>query len=515
MIDRRVDFSQSGKLWIVLADLVIILYVVWQLSNSIAAGSFRPVLLLGAAFAAFFIGGKIANDWRSGVYFFFVWLLFEDLIRKYTGNNMYVYFGKDVLIGVTYLSLLAERTRRNTVLFPAPFKFGLGMFFLLVLAQVFNPLSPSIFFGLLGLKLYFYYIPLMFVGYAMLRTVSDLRRFLVLSMVLASVVSVVGILQTVIGMDFLNPRGMSDIDELGHGVRATSTGLVVARPPGVFVSDGRFEGYLLIVFILGLGAAGFLLLRSFRGRKVVFPAVGLVAVALIVAGGRTAFVLAAASALVLPAGMIWGSPPRLGEGYRLLKAIRRAFVFVALALGLGVMIFPGSVGAHLAYYRETLMPGSEQSQTADRTWTYPAQQLMYAFDDPAWAMGHGTGTASLGTQYVSRILDVHASLPVVENGFGTLILEVGILGPILWLIWATSLVWACIKVALRLKGTWAFPLALSITWFAFLQILPMTWGSMAAYQNFVGNAYLWLAVGFLFRLPGLVAEEQFNSAASQ
>ena len=507
MIDRRVDISQSGKLWILLAGFAIILYVLWQLSNSIAAGSPKFALLVGASFVAFFVAGRIANDWRSGVALFFVWLIFEDLIRKYMGNNMYIYFAKDALIAVTYISLLSARLRPGTVFFRVPFRYALSLFFILGVAQVFNPHSPSIFYGVLGLKLYFYYVPLMFVGYAMLRNEHDLRRFLILSMVLAAVVSLVGILQTIVGMDFLNPHGGEAIDELAHGVRVTSTGLLVARPPSVFVSDGRFDAYLIVVFILGLGTAGFLLLRSGRGRILVFPALGLVALAAALCGGRGAFVYVVASALVLPAGMLWGARWGEGQGYRLIKAIRRSFIFVALSVGLAVVIFPDVIGAHWDYYRETLMPGSEYSQTEGRAWSYPLQQLQAALSEPDWVTGSGIGTRSLGVQYVSRILEVPATGMGVESGYGDLVEEFGILGPILWLMWTISLISAACRVVVRLRGTWGFPSALSILWFAFILLFPMTWGGLVQYQNFITSAYFWLMLGILFRLPDLVKQD--------
>ena len=65
MIDRRVDISQSGKVWMVLAGLTVLLYVLWQLSNSIVAGSLRSAILLGAVFVAFFVAARIAGDWRQ------------------------------------------------------------------------------------------------------------------------------------------------------------------------------------------------------------------------------------------------------------------------------------------------------------------------------------------------------------------------------------------------------------------------------------------------------------------
>ena len=55
-----------------------------------------------------------------------------------------------------------------------------------------------------------------------------------------------------------------------------------------------------------------------------------------------------------------------------------------------------------------------------------------ALDNPHWVIGNGTGTASLGTQYVDRLVG-ERPLYGVEEGFGTMILEMGILAPFLWI----------------------------------------------------------------------------------
>src|SRR5438445_9773362 len=39
----------------------------------------------------------ILKDWRKGVYAFVAWIAVEDLIRKYLGNDMIIYFAKDFL----------------------------------------------------------------------------------------------------------------------------------------------------------------------------------------------------------------------------------------------------------------------------------------------------------------------------------------------------------------------------------------------------------------------------------
>jgi hypothetical protein len=308
-------------------------------------------------------------------------------------------------------------------------------------------------------------------------------------------------------VDFLNPYSGADIEELSHVVKVTQSGFFVERPTSVFVSDGRFAQYLILAFILGLGTAGYLQLRRSGGRKITLPAVALLAVAAVISGSRGAFVWVAASALVLSAAMLWGAPPRLGEGYRLMKAIRRSFIFVALAIALAVTLFPDVVGARWAYYRETLSPSSPDFEAGARGWNYPAGELLKAFDDRDWPIGHGIGTSSLGGQYVKRIMEAPPTNIAVENGFGSMVLELGILGPILWLAWSLSLIFSAWKVARKLKGTWAFPMASSVLWFTFFLLLALTWGGIGGYENFVLNAYFWLLVGILFRLPALVEPE--------
>jgi hypothetical protein len=508
IIDHPISIRSNGKLWIALAGLVFSVFALLQLSNSIAAGSYRASLLLGSVFVGFFLVGRIAGDWRSGVYFFICWLLAEDLVRKYMGNNMYIYLGKDLLAAVTYVSFLAASARRETILFRPPFRHALGLFVILGFVQVFNPLSPSIFYGLLGLKLYFYYIPLMFLGYAMLRDENDLHRLMSVTMGLAGTIALIGIIQSIVGVDFLNPHSGADIEQLSHVVRFTSTGIHVPRPTSVFVSDGRFGQYLILAFILGLGTAGYQLPRKSRAGWITLPTLALLAVAALMSGSRGAFAWVAISALVLSGGMLWGAPARLGHGGGLVKVVRRGFVCVALALALGATLFPDVMGAPWALYRETLSPGSPQFEAGNRAWDYPENELLKALSDPHSIVGHGIGTSSLGGQYVTRILDVPSSDLAVENGFGTMVLELGVLGPILWLAWSLTLQFSALNVLREMKGTWAFSLALAIAWFAFVLLFAITWGGIGGFENFVLNAYFWLMVGVLFRLPGLVSQAE-------
>src|SRR5581483_10211088 len=141
-----------------------------------------------------------------------------------------------------------------------------------------------------------------------------------------------------------------------------------------------------------------------------------------------------------------------------------------------------------------LNPFSSASALQYRAFTYPFQNLKTAFDDENWLFGNGTGTASLGLQYVAMLLHSPYRGKWTESGWGEMILEMGILSPVLWVIWSSTLLWCCWKVVRSLRQAAVFPLAFAITWFAFTLLLPMSYGGLSAFQNYVNNAFLWLLI---------------------
>ncbi len=467
----------------------------------------RTLEFAALGFAALWVAITILRNWRLGFYMFLVWVLFEDLVRKYLGNNMAIYFGKDILVGLVFLSLFVEVRKGHVKLFRPPFLLFLYLFLFLGVLEIFNPNSPSILYGLMGFKLYFYYMPLMFVGYALIRNDEDLRKFLVINLGLAGVIGVIGIIQAILGHSFLNPANLApELRDLGELDRFTPlTNQLVSIPSSVFVSAGRYSLYLVLVFTLAVGTAGYLLLHSTKYRKIVFLVLGIIVVATLFCGSRGAVLYVAASSLVLTAVLLWGAPWRWQQAHRMIKAIRRVFIVSALGLTAILLIFPEQAAPRIAFYVETLNPNSSAYEVNTRTWNYPMAGLVAAMDQPHWLIGNGIGTASLGGQYVAKILHQPQIAVWVEEGYGQMILEMGFLGPLLWLLWTAALLFYSWRVVRRLRQTRFFPIAFAIFWYAFLLLYPFTYGGLAPYQNFVDNAYLWLIVGVLYKLPVLYA----------
>lgn len=475
----------------------------YEAAGFILAGDMAGLVYVGLAFvlAAFVIA--MLNNWRRGLYIFFAWLLFEDFARKYLGNNMAIYFAKDFLVGIVYLSFFLAWRRKEIQTFRPPFLIPVLMLVWLGFMQVFNPASPHILYGILGMKLFFYYVPLIFVGYSLFDSELELRRFFTMALILMSLIASLGIAQAIIGPTFLNPSTIQeDIRELSTLYRvAPISGISVYRPTSVFVSTGRFVDMLDVAWLIGLGFLGYTLLRYVKGRKLAFVAVTLLAAGIVLATSRGAFVWGLIGSLIMVTAFIWGAPWRQGEIVRVLRTIFRVGLGIVLALTLLLITFPEALLGRLAVYSETLSPDSPSSEFVHRARDYPLKNFLGAFDFDRWPYGYGIGTTSLGTQYVQKFVGTRPLGLGVESGFGALVLELGILGLAFWLIMTVAILSGAWKIVKQVRGSPWFPIAFGILWYAFLMLCPFMVGGIQVYEDFVMNAFFWFLLGVLYRLP--------------
>lgn len=477
----------------------------WLLALSILEGTYSYLLAPVVVAGMLVIVSQTMKDWRTGVFCFLGWMLFEDLVRKHAGNNMVIYFAKDALLGVCCLSFYAARGPKRLFQTRSAFAFPFFLFCFWSILEVFNPRSPSLWYGLLGLKLYFGYVPLFVLGYALLKNESDLRRFLSFNMIIAVVIAVFGVIQGVTGETLLSPAELApDIRLLGSLVRtAPLTGETFLRPPSVFVSDSRFGGYVLLAFLLGLGATGYFFLRKMRERKWLVVAMALIMAGILMSAVRSALMWAIISLAVF---VLAFAPEVRTKGARL-RRITTALSATAIVSLLAVIFlsayYPEALDSRVAFYRQTLTPSSSSFELRHRLWDYPTSELLTTFTFPNWPLGYGTGTSSLGAQYVTRILGAAPTGIGVESGYGNLILEMGIPGLMLWLAWSSTLLVAEWKVVRQLRGTALFPLGFVIFWFNFIVLVPDMLGGIGL-ENYITSAFLFLLAGILFSLPVLV-----------
>jgi hypothetical protein len=334
---------------------------------------------------------------------------------------------------------------------------------------------------------------------------ENLHRFLSYFCALILIVAGLGLVQSIVGPTFLNPQNLQeDIRDLSTLYRAAPiSGVMAYRPTSVFVSAGRFQDFLVAAWIVSLGFAEYLILRTKRGRTPAFTTIAVVAAASVMSTSRGVFMWNTGITMLVAAGFLWGAPWRQREALRVVRAIQRTCVLIGIAVIVLLTIFPEALGSRSAIYSETLMPNSPASELVNRTQVYPIKQLELAFEHPRWPYGYGLGTCGLGVQYVVRIMGARPMFIAVESGFGNLVVELGILGLIFWVTLAGAIAISRWKAVVALRAKPWFPLAFAIWLYAVLLLFllfPMMFTGNSSYQDFVLNSSLWLLLGVLYRL---------------
>ena len=475
----------------------------FPIANSIAAGDDQLLaLILVAGFGSWVIVFVLGN-WRHGVLLLFVWIVFEDLIRKSLGNSMMVYAAKDVMAVAVYVSFLLSQRRAGEPRLKNPLRVPLLAFVAWVILSTFNPAIDNFAVPILGMRMTLFYVPLLYIGYAFFRNDAELRRFLMVIAGVAGIVALMGVLQSFLGLNFLNPADAPNL-RLYLTRYSPEAGLAVPRPNATFVDSGRFSIYMFISVFVGLGLIGYLYsLSRLENRRMIRWALTFWAatvVGLILSGGRAAILFTLLSIPMCLLALNWNRRHARAQGRRF--PILQVAVVAALFLFLVVGIMPERFVAVYSFLSDTIDPTSEFSEFESRPASY-WRDTVRAFSLGGW-LGHGTGSASLGRQYLSEFLSseqVFRYRTQVEGGYASVLWEWGVVGLILWIWWTAALMVVLFNRVRRLRGTRFFWLAVSVSICLFMLLFPIFYMGMPVYQNYVTQAMLWFAAGLVLRLP--------------
>jgi hypothetical protein len=143
--------------------LVVCVWLAGQIRRKIGIVDLKLLAFLALGIAGFSTALIILRDWRLGFYFFMVWLLFDFRFRKFRCNIMALLFDTDIIADLTFISLCVDVRGGKKKLFSPPFLLSLLLLIWLAVIQVFNTNSPHVLYGVLGMKVYFFYIPLLYV----------------------------------------------------------------------------------------------------------------------------------------------------------------------------------------------------------------------------------------------------------------------------------------------------------------------------------------------------------------
>ena len=429
------------------------------------------------------------RHWRATLGLLLVWLMVEDLFRTLAGNDLRVYFAKDIVYVVLLVGLFLDPGfRRRWQEATGATRFALYVLVSWAIIMSVPSGASDWRLPLVGLRLDFMYAPLVVAGFAVGSSRRELRRWLLIAAVIAAAVSLIGIIQATIGPSFLSPGQETPglRDELFRFIGSTT----VYRPTATFVDAGRFASLTVVGLAVSLAAVT---LTRGRRRLLAMVCVAANGGGVWVSGGRAGLIIALALLLFA------ATAGPLAEG-RL--AVSRALMIVAsviVASSLLIALIPGVIGARFEWYKQTLDPRSPNNEWTQRVDAYVTNttgglQIGGLF-------GRGTGTESLGKQYLSGDPNLYEGRYLVEGGYAALAVEWGVIGVTLWLVWSFAWItrqWGSVNSARGHRSAAAGFILFG--WMLFFLFFGFVSG-LQAFQNFVANAYFWLLSGLVFALP--------------
>jgi hypothetical protein len=448
------------------------------LAPLIAAGAALPVAALLILGLATLIG---LQSWRLSVFLVLAYLPVEGLlwVALYP-HTAPAALAKDFLFVIpAYIGFFywCMKSKRNFV-FPGFPLLAVVLLAGLVIVEIFNPLLDSLLMGLVGAKVWLFYIPMAFLGYHLVRNRSDLDRLLKVMCLVAIIPAVVGIAEAVLyytgHSSFVYSLYGSAASAATQGFAAISVGGAgFRRVPSTFSFVAQY--YIFMTSMVAFGYAWWRraptgsIIRHFR---LAIWLLFLVAALTSGARGALAFIPLLLVAILLIDG-------RLGF----------SSIGVLVALGAGLALMVGLVGASATGTVSDLITNARvQLHSVFITGLREASHHIF--------LGSGTGSDTNAARYVSGSFS--ASGGWQESYLAKSILELGIVGLALVGAIFGSIIVRGLRIRRRLRDPGLITMASAILG---LMIWGIAYTVKAQYLDFDPlNMYFWLFTGVLFKL---------------
>jgi hypothetical protein len=466
--------------------------------------SFTGVQLVGVGLFAALTAWMAATKhvlWALGALLLYIGLL--DGVLKLKAANELPTIGRDVLL-YAVVAGMAARAKLAGKRFTLPVFGGWAIAWTaLVIVELANPLGGNLAHSIASTRQHIEFVPLLFVGYYVLREERHLRLFLGLLLTVAALNGAVGAYQSTMSPEQLAGWGKGYynlINGIGSAPRTAegADGKKRVRPPGLG-SDMGFAGILGATAIPG--GLALLLLPRRRFRYTLLIGVGLVgAVAgLLTSQSRSALVSAAVMVIAF-----LGLTAIAGQAKKSFVALLAVGV-----VGIGAVYAVSSHDSNAFYRYKSIAPTKAVSTTLDSresTWSLIPK---YASEVP-----FGAGLGSVGP--AAGFLDDLQVKYNAESQFTFLIVELGVPGLLIFLCFQASIVLATLTGLRRVDGRIAVLLAaVAAPLFGYM----VNWLVGVNTVSSPNAPYMWLAAGligwWLVAMPRQALERRRQDSIAQ
>ncbi len=437
----------------------------------------------------------LTDRWRWPVYALLVYLPVSGIaiLAAYPGrtDRAIAILAKDFVFVIPAYALFAGYCllhRKRPWFRGAPLVL-IGLLALIVVIQAFNPDLPNHLVGLIGMKVWLFYIPLFFLGYHLVRNRDHLFKVLALMSLVAILPAVIGLVEVIL---YYTGHAQTVYDAYGASAAPATQNFTTfilsgrlhdpARPQHLLVllpvlplrsSDGR----RLVRLVAGRSAAG----RQLWASGLVFL---LIFLAAMFSGVRLGFIVIPllVAAIILLAVR---SPNRLPW-----VAVAAAVVCLGVAGGAAVSVcgFAAHIGDAVKAEQGPVVVTSVD-EAVHKTW-----------------LGLGAGSDSTAARYAFPNVELQTSVGAVqESWYVKTYLELGVFGLAIVLALLGTLLFRSARVHLRIRDP-----RLKMVSAAILALMcwVLIYCLKAQYFDLDPiNVYFWLFAGILMSLPRLERRE--------
>lgn len=448
---------------------------------------------LSAAVAAGVLAFSLAGirDWRSAVIGMLAFLPFSGLlvIAAYPDHAGLATLAKDFFFVIpAYLGFISVYLHRRGEAHVWGFPVGLAVLFAAIaVLQVGNPSLPNIATGLTGLKVWIFYLPMVFLGYHMVRSIRDLERLFRLVCLVSIPSLVIGIAEGILVNTghastvyswYGDAAGAVTQDFGDFGVPGSSS---IRRVSSTFSFVAQYYYFTILAFVVSF-AYWRALARTSSDRLLGSAVFFLAALASMLSGARAAIVAVPALALVM---LMLDRKRMSGSGIALPVAIVTGLAAAAAVFGTTVS---GLV-----------------TQVLDHAWFELSLNTVEGFQDALGRtfFGLGTGVDTRAARYVLPAFDPYELVGgrVAESWWVKAFLELGAVGLVVLVAFMASLTRRALAIRRRLVDPALRSVATAVLALLFFAIVTSFKGSVLDIDPL--NVVLWLLVGILFKLPTL------------
>ncbi|MEM9220595.1 MAG: hormogonium polysaccharide biosynthesis protein HpsL [Cyanobacteria bacterium P01_F01_bin.150] len=432
---------------------------------------------------------------RKALWFFIIYLPFSGTITYAIGNSPVLQLAKDGFYVPALVRLVQECKENKQPIFinkaiktPLLLTFAYCCLVVLVVngGQQFDPSyrGHPILMGVLGLKVFLGYAPLIFCVYYLIKDKATLVLLMRITAVVIIICCALGFIQYVFLLTGICPPTQGSGDVLfkasldakcfvgGALLYTPSQGVI--RLPGTFVAPWQWGWFLISASFLAFATA-------FNDPKIPWRLVGFLAMAAnfvmaVVSGQRIALALVPVTTIMLL--VMTGQLANL-------KRFLPIATLLPLVLGVAIAQNPDVVGERLESFESRWRASPPQE--------FITHQIEWALNEQDGVLGNGLGRATNSAR-------VFGKTHLVETYYPKVMFEVGILGAVLFLGLVTVITLQCFKSyrssrdpILRGYGAafWVFVMVISYnTYYYPLDVDPVA-------------VYYWFFAGAILKIPEL------------